>query len=74
MNVRIDQLLGEILSLPLDERTEVAVALLDSLESEDAGTVSDVWRDEIRQRKEDIRAGRVKLASWDEVRARILAL
>ena len=74
MNARTDQLLGELLSLPLDERTEVAVALLDSLESEDAGIVSEVWRDEIRQRKEDIRAGKAKLISWDEARARILAL
>lgn len=74
MNARTDALLGELLALPVNERSEVAVALLDSLETEDPSSVSNAWRDEIRQRKADIRAGNARLASWDEVRSRILAL
>lgn len=74
MNARTDQLLIELLSLPVDERTEVAVALLDSLEDDDAASVPGAWRDEVRRRKADIRSGKAKLVPWDEAKARILAL
>ena len=74
MNARTDFLLGQILALPENERAEVAVALLDSLDTGDTAVVTDAWRDEIRRRKADIQAGRAKLIPWDEARARILAL
>lgn len=74
MNARTNELLDELLSLPLGERTEVAVALLDSLETTESNAVSDAWSEEIRQRKADIASGRAKLVSWDDAKARILAL
>ncbi len=74
MTPRTDQLLLELLSLPQDERTEVAVALLDNLEDDTSAAATEAWQDEIRRRKADIVAGKAKLAPWNEAKARILAL
>ncbi|MFT3803284.1 MAG: addiction module protein [Burkholderiaceae bacterium] len=74
MNARTDALLDTVLALPPDERSELVVALLDSLEGEDCQSIAEAWRDEIRRRKEDIEAGRARLVPWTEVRNRLLAL
>jgi len=74
MNTRTDALLDTVLALPPDERSELVVALLDSLEGEDHQSIADAWRDEIHRRKEDISAGRVRLVPWAEARNRLLAL
>lgn len=74
MNARTDQLLNELLALPSDERTEVAIALLESLETEDTPGVSDAWREEIRRRKAEIASGKAKFSPWSEVKSRILAV
>ena len=74
MNARTDQLLHELLALPSDERTEVAVALLESLESEDSAAISNTWREEIRRRKEEIASGKARFSSWAEVKSRIRSM
>jgi putative addiction module component (TIGR02574 family) len=70
MNARVDQLLDEVLALPVDERSAVAVALLDSLEEADADTVSSAWREEVRRRRDELRAGKVLPIPWVEVKQR----
>ncbi|MFT4099425.1 MAG: addiction module protein [Burkholderiaceae bacterium] len=74
MSTRTDALLDTVLALPPDERSELVIALLDSLEDDDPQSITDAWRDEIRRRKEDIEAGRVRLVPWTEARDRLLAL
>jgi putative addiction module component (TIGR02574 family) len=74
MNARVDHLLDEVLGLPADERSALAVALLDSLETADEATISDLWRAEVIKRREELRAGRVHAAPWTEVRQRLSSL
>ncbi|MBX3587060.1 MAG: addiction module protein [Ramlibacter sp.] len=74
MNARVDQLLDEVLGLPADERSALAVALLDSLETADEATVSDLWRAEVNRRRAELRAGRVQASPWAEVRQRLSSL
>jgi putative addiction module component (TIGR02574 family) len=74
MNARVDQILTEALGLPTDERSALVVALLDSIEgSADAG-ITEVWRDEIRQRRDALKSGLLKPVAWTEARARINSL
>lgn len=70
MNARVGHLLDEVLALPLDERSAVAVALLDSLEKADADAVSDAWREEIRRRRDELHAEKVRPIPWAEVKQR----
>lgn len=74
MNARVDHLLDEVLSLPTEERSALAVALLDSLETTDEAKLSDVWRVEVNRRRTELRAGRVQAAPWAEVRQRLSTL
>jgi putative addiction module component (TIGR02574 family) len=74
MNARVDHLLDEVLGLPVEERSALAVALLDSLETADEATVSDLWRAEVNRRRAELRAGQVQAAPWAEVRQRLSSL
>jgi putative addiction module component (TIGR02574 family) len=71
MSARVDNLLDEVLGLPVEERSALAVALLDSLETADEATVSKQWRAEVNRRRAELRAGRVQAAPWSEVRQRL---
>ena len=71
MNARIDLLLDEALGLLPEERSAVAMALLDSLEGSDDHVISEAWRAELLQRRERLRSGAVRAAPWVEARARM---
>ena len=74
MNARVDHLLDEVLGLPVEERSALAVALLDSLETADEAAVSELWRAEVNRRRAELRAGRVRAVPWAEVRQRLSSL
>lgn len=74
MNARVDHLIDEALALPPEERSAVALALLDSLGGEDEATVSRAWTDEVRRRREELRTGAARAIAWDEAKARLSAL
>jgi putative addiction module component (TIGR02574 family) len=74
MNARVDHLLDEVLRLPAEERSALAVALLDSLESSDEAALQDAWRAEIRRRRDELRSGAVRAKPWDQVRQRLGSL
>lgn len=74
MNARIDHLIDEALSLAPDERSAVVVALLDSLDGDDEGTVAAAWANEIGRRKTELRSGAAQTVPWAEAKARLDAL
>ena len=74
MNARTDLLLDEVLELPPEERSALAVALIESLEACDQRVVSEAWRAELLQRREGLRSGAAKATPWAEARARMLRL
>jgi putative addiction module component (TIGR02574 family) len=74
MNARVDHVLDAVLALPADERSAVAVALLDSLEDADSASVSDAWRAEVRRRRDELRSGAVRASPWSEVKQRLGSL
>lgn len=74
MNVRADLLLDEALDLLPEERSAVAMALIDILEGSDDRVISQAWRAELLQRREQLRSGAVKASPWAETRARMTGL
>lgn len=74
MNARVDHLLETALGLPAEERSALVVALLDSLDGADDPAVSDAWREEVRRRRAELRAGTTRAAPWAEAKARLSAL
>jgi putative addiction module component (TIGR02574 family) len=74
MNARVDHLIDEALALAPEERSAVALALLDSLDGEEEATVSRAWADEVRRRKQELRSGLSRAVAWEEAKARLSAL
>ena len=74
MNSRVDHLLDEALELPTEERSALVVALLDSLDGKSDASISEAWREELRTRRNALRAGTVKAVPWADVKARLNVL
>ncbi len=74
MNARIDHLIDEALALAPDERSVVALALLDSLEGSDEKGVSNAWAEEIRRRKAELRSAMASPVAWEQAKARLSEL
>lgn len=74
MTAGMDEITQLALTLPVDQRVQVANALLASLEDPaDSAEVHEAWTAEIKSRVDDITSGRVQTLSRDEVRAQLAA-
>ena len=74
MTAGIDEITQLALTLPVDQRAQVANALLASLDDPaDSAEVHQAWTEEIKSRVDDITSGRVRTLSRDEVRAQLAA-
>lgn len=70
---RAQELLREALSLPIDQRADVAAELLASLDdadNEDEGEVEAAWAAEIERRARRVIAGETAGMAWEDVRRR----
>jgi putative addiction module component (TIGR02574 family) len=74
MNARVDHILNEALALAAEERSALALALLESLESSADPKISDAWREEIHRRRIALRAGATQAVPWSEARGRLHSL
>ena len=73
MTSRAQEFLREALSLPIDERADVAAELLASLDdvgSEDIDKVEAAWAAEIERRARRVMAGESAGVPWEDVRRR----
>jgi putative addiction module component (TIGR02574 family) len=70
-----NELLKQVLELPLDERAKMAAELLESLSDAEEG-VDEAWASEIRSRVAAVRAGELESTDWrlvlDEVEREVL--
>ena len=73
MTSRAQELLRQALTLPIDERADVAAELLASLDesgADDPAEVETAWAAEIERRARRVMAGESQGVPWEEVRAR----
>ncbi len=66
-----EALVEQVLSLPEPERAEVAVRILESLESAREEGVDEAWAAEIERRCAAVDAGTMVISDWNDVRRRI---
>ena len=67
MGTQAEHLLQTALSLPPNERAEIAASLIESLDEETEADVEAAWAEEIKRRIESIDKGEVQLIPADEV-------
>ena len=60
MNMTVDQIMKEALSLPSDARALLADRLVESLDPAEDGPLQKVWAVEALRRLEEVRSGNVK--------------
>lgn len=74
MAAGIDEITQVALTLPVDERAQVASALLASLDDlTDPAEVHEAWTSEVTSRVDDIVSGRVKTIPRADVTAQLAA-
>jgi Putative addiction module component len=73
MTARAHSVLQEALSLPDDDRADIAAELLASLDEavDDPETVQALWGEELEARTKRVLAGQVTEEDWGTVRQRI---
>jgi putative addiction module component (TIGR02574 family) len=62
------ELLRQALTLPDEERAELAASLIDSLDTTVDDNVEAAWQEEIARRLDEIQSGKVQGIPWEEVR------
>ena len=75
MTSRAQQLLREALTLPVEERADVAAELLASLDeapADNAAAVEAAWAHEIERRARRVMSGESAGEPWEDVRARVV--
>jgi putative addiction module component (TIGR02574 family) len=75
MTSRAQELLREALTLPVEERADVAAGLLASLDeapAENAAEVEAAWAREIERRARRVMSGESTGEPWEDVRARVI--
>ncbi len=71
MNQRSSSLLREALELSIQDRAELAVELLASIDGEPDADVEAAWAEEIERRAKRALSGASHGTDWETVRARI---
>ena len=69
----MDEILRQALSLPEEQRAEVAGALLESLEPPADVDVEQAWREEVTRRIASLDADQAETIPWEEVREKLYA-
>ena len=71
MTKATEEVLAEALRLDEDSRAQLAAELLASLDGPTDPDAESAWQTEIERRVADLKAGKVKLEPWEQVKRRI---
>jgi putative addiction module component (TIGR02574 family) len=74
MTERTQELLQKALTLPDDERAELAGSLIATLETNIDPDVDVAWQAEIARRADELRSGKVSTVPWPEVQRKARSL
>jgi putative addiction module component (TIGR02574 family) len=66
MDTHAEQILQSALSLPYDERVEIAESLIWSLDEKEAMELEAAWAQEIKRRLDSIDRGEAKMIPWED--------
>jgi hypothetical protein len=71
MNLTVEQIAEEALSLPSEARALLADRLVESLDPTEDGYVHQLWVAEACRRRDDVRNGRIQTIPGDEALAQV---
>jgi len=68
---QLSEIQQELAELPAKERAKLALALVESLESEEHGDIAEAWRIEAERRLAQCQRGEIAAASGEQVFANV---
>jgi putative addiction module component (TIGR02574 family) len=71
MTATLKKIANDLMTLPPEERLELADTLYERANSGDTKAIEHAWSEEIKRRVQDVKASRVKLIPAEEVHADI---
>jgi hypothetical protein len=71
MSMTLDEIAAEALALPSEARALLADRLVESLTAAEANRIDKLWATEAKQRRDDVRQGRVQTIPGDDSLARV---
>jgi putative addiction module component (TIGR02574 family) len=71
MSLEATELLKKALSLPVEERADLAGSLIESLDNSEDDSVAAAWDEEIARRMAELDSGKVKPVPLEEARRRL---
>ncbi|MEY2466366.1 MAG: putative addiction module component [Verrucomicrobiota bacterium] len=71
MTATLKKIANDLMTLPPEERLELADMLYERANPGDAKAIEQAWSEEIKRRVEDVETGRVKLIPSEKVHAEI---
>jgi putative addiction module component (TIGR02574 family) len=74
MNQEAEELLKRALSLPENERAELAGTLIASLDRTVDPDVDAAWQEEVVRRRDEVLSGKVNTTPWESVQRKARAL
>ena len=66
MEMTIEQLLEQAMTLPTESRAQLADLLVLSLDAGEIGSFDSLWAEEARRRRDEVRTGRVETIPGEE--------
>jgi len=60
MSTTVEQLAEQAMNLPPESRAKLADLLVESLDSAELGRIEQLWLDEAKRRRDEVRSGEVK--------------
>jgi putative addiction module component (TIGR02574 family) len=67
MRTTVEQLAKQAMALPTESRARLADLLVESLDADELGRIDRLWTAEAKRRRDEVRAGHVKLIPGEEV-------
>jgi len=71
MVTSIERLAAQAIKLPSESRAKLADLLVESLDTEESGSIDRLWASEAIRRRDEVREGRVKPVSGAEAHRRV---
>ena len=71
MAMTVEELASLAMSLPREARAQLLDLLVESLDADEPGAFDQLWLDEARRRRDDVRSGRVQSIPGEEALRRV---
>lgn len=72
MTLTPEEITAAALAMPAEDRQDLLVQLMDSLDGPPDEDYEEAWAEEIKRRLDEVRSGKAVTVPWEEVRRKLM--